>query len=86
MNVVDFIHRRKGRYQAQILSEFEESVEEHLPPEIATNFKGTVRQKLNAMAVDISEVIVIEPFEVNAAAIELRDDLRRPTGHRSNHT
>jgi hypothetical protein len=85
MDKVAFVHRRKKRYMAQILSDFDENVLKHLPRDVADNFKGIVRQKMNAMAIDISEIISLAPGEqVNEDAIALRDRVF-PHGKRSAH-
>lgn len=76
MDRAAFVHRRKKRYMAVILGEFEAKVEAHVPKEIAEEFKGIVRQKLHAMAIDTCEVIALKPGEeMNAAAVELRDQV-----------
>lgn len=76
MDKAAFVHKRKKRYMAVILGEFEENVQPHVPPEVAEQFKGIVRQKLHAMALDTCEVIALRPGEeINAAAVELRDQV-----------
>jgi hypothetical protein len=82
-----YIHRRKKRYMAIILDEFEETVEPQISPEAAERFKGLIRQKLHALALDAIEMIQLpEGTEINHAATELRESLenghengRRPT-------
>lgn len=68
---------------AQILSDFEEHVERHLPADVADNFKGTVRRKMHALTIDICEVIALQPGEeLNGEAVALRDRIfpdARPT-------
>lgn len=76
MDKAAFVHKRKKRYMAQLLDEFEASVESHLPDEVARDFKGIVRRKLHALALDACEVINLKPDEeINGAMIELRDKL-----------
>lgn len=61
---------------AQILDEFEEKIQPHIPRQAAEDFKGIVRQKLHALALDACDLIALKPGEqVNGAAIELRDRL-----------
>jgi hypothetical protein len=79
-----FVHRRKKRYMAQTLDKFEELVEPHLPQEVADEFKGIVRRKFHALALDANEVHGLAPGEeLNLEAIRVRDQLHpegRPTG------
>lgn len=76
MDKVAAVHRRKKRYMAIILGDFEENVEPHIPPEVAERFKGIVRQKLHAMALDTQLIISLKPGEeINEAAFELRDQV-----------
>jgi uncharacterized cupredoxin-like copper-binding protein len=76
MDKAAFVHRRKKRYMAVILGEFETKVEPHVPQEVSEQFKWIVRQKLHAMAIDTCEVIALKPGEeINAAAVELRDQV-----------
>jgi hypothetical protein len=71
-----FIHKRKKRYMAQLLSDFEKHVEPHLPTEVADEFKGLARGKMHALALDAVEIISLQPGEeMNGAAVELRDQL-----------
>lgn len=61
---------------AQMLELFEQECQPHLPPEKAEKFKGIVRQKLNALALDACEMMALKPDEeINGAAIELRDHM-----------
>lgn len=87
MDKAGFVHKRKKRYMAQLLEDFEEHVEPHLSAEIATNFKGMVRRKLHALALDACEIISLAPGEeINGAVIELRDRMHaegRPITTRS---
>jgi molybdopterin synthase catalytic subunit len=74
----EIIQRRRGRYTAQTLARFEEIIESHLPREAAgaiQDFKGLVRERFDAFAVDASELIGLleSGAEQNGAAIELRD-------------
>jgi hypothetical protein len=71
-----YVHKRKKRYMAQLLEQFERDVEPHIPPEAADQFKGTVRQKLHALALDACEIMSLQPGEeLNGAAVELRDQV-----------
>jgi len=74
MDKAALVHKRKKRYMAQILGEFEEKVEPHLPPDVAEAFKIAVRRKMHALALDALEITSLRPGEeVNALALELRD-------------
>lgn len=79
-----WVHKRKKRYMAQILEAFETDIEPHLGPEAnghAQDFKGLVRMRLNALAVDACEVMSLENegVTINGAAQAARDSLH-PTG------
>jgi hypothetical protein len=77
MDKVALVHKRKKRYMAQILDQFEQEVEPHLPSDVAENFKGTIRRKLHALALDACEVMTLKPGEaINGAFIELRDRIQ----------
>lgn len=76
MDKQGFVHRRKKRYMAQLLEHFEETVEPHLPNEVAQDFKAMARRKMNAIAVDACEIIALkEGEEINGAMIEVRDHM-----------
>lgn len=87
MDKAYFVHRRKKRYMAQLLEEFEKDVEPLIPTEVADKFKGTVRRKLHALSLDACEIISLQPGEeLNGAVIELRDRMHaegRPISTRS---
>lgn len=77
MDKVALVHKRKKRYMAQLLDDFERDCEPHLPVEVAEIFKGTVRRKLHALALDACEVMTLKPGEaINGAFIELRDRIQ----------
>jgi hypothetical protein len=72
-----FVHKRKKRYMAQVLDDFEAKVEPHLPEDVAANFKSMIRRKLHALALDSCEAIRLKPGErLNAVGVELRDQLQ----------
>lgn len=78
MQKTEYVHRRKSRYMAKILAKFEELCEPSLraqgKDQEIEDFKGYVRQKMNALAIDASEIIELKPGEtLNWAAVELRD-------------
>lgn len=76
MDRIAFVHRRKKRYMAILLTLFEQEVEPHLPPDVAERFKGRVREKMHALALDAAFVMGLRPGEeVNQAAVELRDQV-----------
>lgn len=71
-----FVHKRKKRYMAQTLSEFERLVEPFLPPGVADEFKIVVRRKFHALALDACEILALKPGEeINGVVTELRDQL-----------
>lgn len=76
MDRVALVHRRKKRYMAIILTQFEEICGPYLPPEKADEFKGVVRQKMHALTLDANEIHSLKPGEeLNGAAVELRDQI-----------
>lgn len=84
MNRDDFVQRQRKRYLAQVLEHFEEHIEPFLPASAAgavQDFKGLVRARMNALAVDALEIMALEDraMAVNGAAQELRESLS-PTG------
>jgi hypothetical protein len=87
MDRAGLVHRRKKRYMAQLLEAFEQDIEPLIPKEQADKFKGTVRRKLHALALDACEVISLKPGEeINGEIIALRDRLHpegRPIPTRS---
>lgn len=72
-----FVNRRKGRCMAQVLEEFEQKVEPHLPAEVATEFKALFRRKLHVFASDVIEQLeaTAEGMIQNGSAVALRDRL-----------
>lgn len=76
MDLKGYIHKRKRRYLAQVLEQFEKSIEPHLPEtarKAKEDFKALVRMRLNALAVDACDAIGEQ--EINGAAQDLRDRL-----------
>lgn len=70
-----YVHKRKGRYMAQVLAEFEKSVQPLIPEEVADEFKSQVRRKMNALAVDVCDMLRLQDqgLEINGFARDLRD-------------
>lgn len=82
MDKAAYVHRRKKRYMAILLDEFERQVEPHIPADVAERFKGRVREKMHALALDSVHVLALRPGEeINAAATELRDQLATSGRH-----
>lgn len=84
-----YIQKRRKKYLAQVLEAFEDQVVPLLASDDAQaveNFKGLVRRKMNALAVDATDVMNLDG-EINGYAIETRDRLfpdgRPSTGARS---
>lgn len=77
MDRTQYVHRRKGRYMAQTLEDFEKQIEPLIPQEVAERFKGTVRRKINALACDVCELFDLEDGgqDFNGYAREMRDKL-----------
>lgn len=83
-----YIQKRRRKYLAQVLEEFEEKIVPLLPQNAdgeVDAFKAMVRRKMNALAVDATDVMNLDG-EVNGVAVELRDRLHadgRPSTVRS---
>jgi hypothetical protein len=80
----EWIQQKRRRYLAQILEAFEQNIEPHLSPEAngdVQDFKGLVRARVNALAVDAAEIMDLEDRAIvqNGAADDLRHRLS-PTG------
>lgn len=80
----EYVQKRRKRYLAQVLEHFEENIEQHLPPAQAgavQDFKGLVRQRFNALAVDAIDLMRLEDRaeRQNELGQEQRDALH-PTG------
>lgn len=90
MDRAQYIQKRRKKYLAQVLEEFEDQILSLLPAnadaEAIENFKGLVRRKFNALAVDAIDVMNLDG-EINGFAVETRDRLfpdgRPSTGVRS---
>lgn len=79
----EWIQRQRRRYLAQILGHFDEHILPHLPPSAAgdvQDFKGLVRARVNALAVDANEIMNLEDRAMaqNLAAQEMRESIGRP--------
>lgn len=86
MKKEEYVERQKKRYLAQLLEEFEQTVEPHLPNDVAAHFKGTCRRKLHALYLDAADMIQLKPGEVvNGYALELANRLS-PEGRPTNRS
>lgn len=82
-----FLSQKKRRYMAQLLESFEELVEPLIDMSQAENetkvreFKGTVRRKLNALAVDALDVMNADEAGMvrNGAAVALTERIHPET-------
>lgn len=77
-----WVHKRKGRYMAQILDSFEKTIQPHLPAEASSDvqaYKALVRARLKALADDAADLLGLDGGEINGIAQEFRDRLS-PTG------
>lgn len=75
------IHKRKGKYMAQVLERFEQTIEHRLPREAkgdVQDFKALVRERMQALATDAEELMQLDVVP-NGAAQDIRDRLS-PTG------
>lgn len=76
----EYIHKRKRKYMAQVLERFEETIEPHVPEGVAQDFKGLVRARINALAVDSVDILTLgEAGHQNGIAQDFKDTLH-PTG------
>lgn len=88
MDRQQYVHKRKGRYMAQLLEEFENEIEPLVPADAAAKFKAMARRKMNALAVDCVELMNLEGTQqaINGHAQDIRDrlhpDAARTTGDR----
>jgi len=81
MDRAAYVQKRKRQYMAQTLEAFEQQIAPHLPAEAAgavQDFKGLVRARMNALAVDAVEIFTLDTVP-NGVALEQRDALS-PTG------
>lgn len=82
-----FLTQKKRRYMAQLLESFEELIEPLIDMSQADNgeqvreFKGTVRRKLNALAVDALDVMNTDEAGMvrNGAAVALQERIHPET-------
>lgn len=70
-----YVHRRKGRYMAQLLEAFEEQIEPLIPAGVSADFKALVRRKFNALAADSVELLELEDKAINELATDIKDRL-----------
>lgn len=77
MDKSEYVDRRRKRYQAQLLDDFEKNLVPLIPTEhgpAVDQFKSTVRKKLSAFAVDLTDVLELDKDgELNGYAIQIRD-------------
>jgi len=73
MDRAEYVHKRKGRYMAQLLEDFEERLEPRLPADVAQEFKVMVRRKMNALATDVCELIELGDDAMNGYARDMKD-------------
>ena len=76
MDRAEYVHKRKSKYMAQVLENFEEEIESHLAGELAgvvQDFKGLVRARMNALARDAVEIMSLREDEAqNGIGLDLR--------------
>jgi hypothetical protein len=79
-----FLQKRRAKYLAQTLEQFEAEILPHLGDDVDPEpFKAKVRTKFNALAVDAIDVMELgEDTELNGVAVAQRDRL----GARYNRT
>ena len=80
MDRTEYVRRRKGRYMAQLLEEFEREIEPRIPTDVAAGYKALVRRKITALAADCLEVMDLEDTVMNGAARDLKDRIHPDAG------
>jgi hypothetical protein len=55
-----YVDRRKAKQMAQLLEDFERSIEPLIPKDKAHAFKALVRRKFNALAADFQELLDLD--------------------------
>jgi hypothetical protein len=77
MDRTEYIGSRRGRYLAQTLEEFENTIEPLVPADVAQAFKAHVRRKFGAFSADCVELLGLEEKAMNANghAQDLKDRL-----------
>lgn len=80
MDRTQYVHKRKSRYMAQLLEEFENEIEPRIPAEVAKAYKALVRRKITALAVDCLEVMDLEHTAINGVARDMKDRLHPDAG------
>jgi hypothetical protein len=77
MDRSEYVQKRRRKYLAQVMEELEGKILPLLPENaegVVDDFKGLLRRKFNALAVDAIDVMNLDG-EVNGYAVELRDRL-----------
>jgi hypothetical protein len=77
MDKAALINKRRRKYLAQLLEAFEALVEPHVSDrESIDTFKGLTRAKMNALAVDATDIMNLSDGEaINGYALETTDRL-----------
>lgn len=76
MDQIEFVRTRRGRYLAQLLTEFEKEIEPRIPQDVAERYKVFVRRKVGALAADCMDLMKLKPdTEINAHAQAVRDSV-----------
>lgn len=75
MERTEYVHKRKGRYMAQFLDQFEELIEPLIPKDKADEIKALARRKFNALATDVCELIELGDDAMNGHARDIKDRL-----------
>lgn len=73
MDRAEYVHKRKNRYMAQFLDEFEKQCETRLPADVLEAIKIEARRKFTALATDVCELIELKDEAMNGFARDMRD-------------
>lgn len=68
-----YVEKRKGRYMAQTLEVFEETIEPLVTKDVAAEFKALVRRKMNALATDCIDLLELGDMAKNGLAQDIAD-------------
>lgn len=81
----EYIQKRRRKYLAQVMDFFDENVVPLIPQgtdlTLVEEFRGLCRAKFNALAVDATDVMNLDGFQVNGLADEVKDRLHADGRH-----
>lgn len=79
MDRSDYIQKRRRKYLAQVLDFFDSQIvpltHEGQNEQAVEEFRGLCRAKFNALAVDATDVMNLDGFQLNGLADDVKDRL-----------